>query len=86
MAKRVRNRDEYWQSRMAAKRHRCDGDRGIRCPNRIEIAERYIEVTMPPSAEFANGEWNRARLCVPCALSFNADLTNQVLGDGTVIR
>lgn len=85
MSARIRNREEYWQARSAAKPHRCGGDRGVRCTSRIEIADRYVEVTMPPSAEFANGEWHRVRLCVACALAFNADLTNQVIGDGTVI-
>lgn len=68
------------------RRRRCDGDRGVRCSAFIEPAERYVEVTMPPSAEYANGQWQRMRICILCATVFNAELTNQVIGDGTVIR
>lgn len=79
MSASVRNREEYWRARTARDAYRCDSVHFDRCPNGIDRGDRYVEMTLPPSAEFANGEWHRMRACVPCAFDFNAELAAQVL-------
>ena len=81
---KVRNREEYWIGRTARKRHLCRSSAECCTARYIEPGDRYIELKLPPSAEFSGGEWCRLKACLPCASYFNRGLVTQLFPDQEV--
>lgn len=74
---KLRNREEYWYARTAAKQHRCE-DSFADGRHLIECGERYIELKLPPGGELGYQGWSRMKVCVPCACRYHRGLVEQL--------